>query len=385
MKLEVDEKVSNSDEYISPETLKTVVGGFENQHIEDNQVADLDVLIQLEREIETLDVIRDGKSSNTPSSSIIDKQRQMASFETLSSLESSFDHDDNNDDEDCIEEDDEGPRTVNEMLASLPFDAPIFYNNYPPHNRDSSVVLPKLNTEKSFKNQSIFITEINSPSHFWFQLEENYTLWIDMMQQKINKAYRRFKSKDLRISNQNYLTGLLVAAFHPIFKEWYRAQINIVKKKSVHLFFIDYGTHVYIQKKYVKYLLNDFLEFPKACDRGRIYGVVPSDGKQTYSPQAMDLFITKLTDEKFLADLAHYDEEEDVYEMNVKFTKNDQDIAECMIEDKICEKAPKDEHCAPLLTHELLEKGTHPSFEQTWLTYQQQEITLKECQASFNL
>lgn len=372
----MDDEISNKsalEDYIcDQEAIEKVIEGFEKLHLEEHLVDD-DSLIELEAEIETLDTFRDGKSSGTQSLINL-KQTLRESFENMSSFNSTL-HDDDDDNNGCEEYD--GPRTVNEMLAALPYDAPVFYSKYPPHNRDPTFILPKLDIEESFKNQKIFITEINNPAHFWFQMEENHEMWIKSMQKRLNSTYFALRSKDLKISRQSYQDGLLVAGYHPVFKEWYRARINSVKKQTVHLFFIDYGTHVFIRKKYIKYLLDEFLRFPKACDRGRIHGVMPCDGRQTYLIEEMDLFITKLTDEHFEADLIHYDEEQDVYEMNIKFSKNDQDLAEWVIEDKICEKVSEDQTYTPLLTHEMLETGTHPSFA-LLLHYQQQEKIVKE-------
>lgn len=359
--------LTSSDE-ISPEVVLKVIQGFEELHVEESSVVDDKSLIELE--IEALDTARDGKSSQ--SSTSIQKPATSGSFEALSSFESTLEGDD--DDDDDHGKDFDGPVTINEMLASLPYDAPVFYNKFPPHNRDALAVLPKLSTDLNFKNQKIFLTEINSPAHFWFQMVENHELWIESMQKRINMTYRRYKSRDLRISSQNYQVGLLVAGYHPVFKEWYRAQINQVKKRTVHLFFIDYGTHVFIKKKYVKYLVNEFMEYPKACERGRIHGLMPVDGKQNYSVAEMDLFISKLTNEHFEADLRHYDEEEDVYEMKIKLSTEDQDVAEWTVDEKICEKVPEDLYFATLLTHKMLETGTHPSFEVMLHNQQQKNL-----------
>ena len=72
--------------------------------------------------------------------------------------------------------------------------------------------------------------------------------------------------------------GHVVAA--KVFGQWHRGQIIGSPKEGVHkmkvrIFFLDYGTCSEIEMADVKYLLEEFAEYPRQSFRGCLYGIQP--------------------------------------------------------------------------------------------------------------
>lgn len=331
-------------------------------------------LENLENEIDYLDVNRanilDGSSASSFQSNPLDK---LSSFFDESSRQSEQDCNNNQ----AIREY-EG-LSIDEVLATIPSDHPVFYSCYPPHNRDPSLDLPQLDLNH-LKNAPIYFGEVNCPTHFWFQLVKHFDDWAQDMHIEMNEKYKNYNSTDLQISKESLTSGLVVAAYVPKFKEWYRARINWISKhfNFVHVYIFDHGTHCKLQRKRIKYLLEEYLDKPKACFRGRLYGVMPLGDERFFNIQQMDFFRDLIFDKKFVADVIRYDESENVYELKIKFFKTNQDLAELLIEKNICDFIPQEKLenrlnndeilCLSSLTHEALETGSVPNYDKLYKT-----------------
>lgn len=86
----------------------------------------------------------------------------------------------------------------------------------------------------------IYISEIFSPVHFWFQHDNN----VDHLMNDLNTKYENLIEHELAFSEGNIKVGLIVAAYAPEFERWHRAKVikSPDKDHLVRLVFIDYGT-----------------------------------------------------------------------------------------------------------------------------------------------
>lgn len=317
-------------------------------------------MIKLEIDIDNLDRCREG--SNVDANSKHSKGHSSSgSFDKLSSIVQWRDTGEEISEDEIPNDLINHPKTIDQLLADMLYDSSLHYSSFPPHNRDAKFELPKYNSNNNFKNELIFISESNSPAHFWFQYKKCLDTWTDSMQLRINKYYTALGKNDLRIHKKSLEIGLIVVAFHSHFKEWYRAKINKFEGRMVQVFLFDYGTHTYLNKDQLKYILDEFLEFPQACHRGRIYGVMPYDGNRSFTIAQMEKFLDEIMNQRFNADLIFYNEEENVYEMKVTFCDDNRDLAEWLIEKKICSRIPENYDILWPYSHNMLETGDYPS------------------------
>lgn len=319
-------------------------------------------IISLENDIDKLEIYRQGIEPFQEAS--LESSSCKNSFEEVSSIFSNlFSAKQETKISSNANDNVEAPLT--KKVNDLPYDNPYFYKHLPPHNRDVDCKLPALRDDNFFKNEKIFISEVNSPTHFWFQHFDEFSIWGDAFQSRLNKTYKAFNEKDLKISSQSIEPGLLVAIYYRAFKEWYRAIVHKYdkKKKLAFCFSIDYGSHSAVPKKNIKFLLDEFTIYPKLCDRARIAGLKPyNDGK--FSLLQMSIFLNKIYDQVIEADVVDYDEQEEVFDL--KLTLNGKDLGEWLIEKKICQRIPEGEDKTlhlPSYTHRMLENGDYPSFE----------------------
>lgn len=168
----------------------------------------------------------------------------------------------------------------------------------PKYNRDSSIDTPaKPPLDKNFCNTIIYFSQIESPTHFWFQTRE-VKKQLEALNEKIKVAYKALNDDDLAITKQNLKKNLIVMSYHPNLHDWYRARVIKVFGKYVHVFYMDYGTADVNRIEYLKYLMMEFLDYPALCYRGRVYGVEPfnNDG---FTVDQQEEFVTEVSDRPF--------------------------------------------------------------------------------------
>lgn len=126
--------------------------------------------------------------------------------------------------------------------------------------------------------------------------------------------------------------------------------------------------------KNLKYLMNEFLEEPPYCYRGRVFGVQPNNIFKGFTTQEQDNFVITTANVPFKGELMYYDEESDVYELKLNYVCNDSELEATLYKKEICKPIPerilKNRANLPIPprfylmpTHEMIETGQYPSYE----------------------
>lgn len=232
--------------------------------------------------------------------------------------------------------------SLESLIAELPVDHPLLNTKFKPVNRDVNAEIKQIAVTKNFQNQIAYLSEIFDPAHFYFQpLTDELShgeLSYYNFKTSIKRQYSELEEDDLIITRKNLKIGLVVAAYFETFKRWYRARITKICNKRfsiIGMFFIDYGTYAELPIRCLKYLFSEFLDYPQFCLRGRLYGIKPSKGKRSFDVRKSEKFIMAVSSEQFYLSLVRYDENEDVYEMEVVRRSDNLDMRKFVLNKKI--------------------------------------------------
>lgn len=127
------------------------------------------------------------------------------------------DESDNN--EELNENDEIQEMSPSEFISSMAIDDDFFLLEFPEVVRDPNVkVMAQPKLEGDIK---VYLSEIYSPVHFWFQCEEN----LLKLEINLEKDYEGLTQRQLGISANNIKPGLLVACYLRSYKKWHRASV----------------------------------------------------------------------------------------------------------------------------------------------------------------
>lgn len=207
------------------------------------------------------------------------------------------------------------------FMETLPPDDMLFLVNFPEVVRNPSIVLPFQELPKPDSNAriNIFISEVFSPVHFWFQLESEVENLMEMLQEDYNKV----KKQQLLISDSNIKPGLLVVCFIEEFEKWHRGLVinSVNSKEEVRLVIIDYGTVGMFHKSKIKFMFEKYLDYPRYSHRGRLVNLKPPNRERMWSEKEIEKFLWLISNKKLDAEIKSFDENEMIYELDVSFTR----------------------------------------------------------------
>lgn len=120
--------------------------------------------------------------------------------------------------------------------------------------------------------------------------------------------------------------------------------------------------------------MDEFLDEPPLCYRGRIFGVQPNDIKKGFKIGEHLDFVTVTAEITFKGELMYYDKEQDTYELKLRYASNDSPLEDTLYYREICKSFPESilKNRANLLmpprfyslpTHEMVENGMAPSLD----------------------
>lgn len=258
------------------------------------------------------------------------------------------------------------------FVSKMLFDDPFFYVHLPAHNRDENLKLPE--PPKMQPNMEMAFSEIDSPTHFWFHTVENFES-INQLHINIDAAYSKLKDNDLKIAPENIKMGLIVLCKHVGLDKWFRARIQRKAKYNATVFFIDYGTTELTTFDNIKYLMNEFMEYPEFCHRGRLYGVMPATS-EGFLNQDREFLLREYTNVTLKAEVKYFCERQKTYELQIQYIDSGKDMAKRLFVRNICKPIPEEllkdrSRMLPYFylmpTHAALTKeypfGTFPNFE----------------------
>lgn len=165
----------------------------------------------------------------------------------------------------------------------------------------------QLRPQQSFEGDTIFISEVNSPSQFWFQPGDS-TATLNQLHRDMKTLYGSLEV-DYTLAFGSFAPGLLVACnVEPALPGWYRALVTETfgdTSEVVRLFFLDYGTVCNVYKKNCKILAQRFLQIPQLSYRGRL-GILPPGQQNFWTLQETIDFIHFIKDKKLIAKVVYY-------------------------------------------------------------------------------
>jgi hypothetical protein len=128
-----------------------------------------------------------------------------------------------------------------ESMYTVDFEA--FLWTFEPVIRSASIKLKSqiIPFDKPF---TLHLSDVYSPIRFWFHCEEEAIKMMELLQ----LDYEKLRPTDLKIYDENIKSGMLVACFYHVTRQWHRAQIiikpsdNNKDKNCARVFFVDFGT-----------------------------------------------------------------------------------------------------------------------------------------------
>lgn len=221
------------------------------------------------------------------------------------------------------------------------------------------VFLPQVNRDPNFEltrkeipidtTITIYISEVFSPGHFWFQCGRD----VEEMMDELMKTYSTLSESELALSDSNIKVGLLVACYLPQYKAWNRAKVlkPLDANHMVRLLFVDFGTVGQVHIKHTKYLLPEFLTYPRFSHKGRLLNIKPPNGELAFCERRVNIFLMKIVNKPLSAKVVKmYPNEQDVFELDVTLghRPNEQNLCQYLIESCNAER------------FELKSKSTYP-------------------------
>lgn len=255
-----------------------------------------------------------------------------------------------------------------QFIKTLRSDDDIYLAKFPEVIVDASLQLKWQEVPKSGEIE-VFISEVYSPQHFWFQ----YTHEVEEMMDMMDEDYSKLRGKQLMISDERLVPGLLVACYLPDFERWHRAKVirGMNSSDEVRLLILDYGTVGNIKKHRIRYLFKKYLNYPRYSHRGRFENLKPSNGEKSWNEQQVTKFLVKVSDTKLSAKVVKFHEDECWFELDMTLNKNSSNpinLRNWLIGSWLCEPftlRPGNIYpmCYYFPSFDMLEKN-HPAFHE---------------------
>lgn len=287
--------------------------------------------------------------------------------------------------------------SINEIIAEMPPNHPMLLSVkfYKLLNQDPDATIEPMLLSANFDSALIYIAEIFDPAHIYCHfaypsddpMKRNIKENFDVFQKNINEEYTKEVMNEITIPKEGVKIGLIVATFLKNFNCWYRTKILEYNSHTdmIKIFCVDYGTKGFVKRKYVRYLLQKYIEFPSYCFRGRVHGVKPPENIRYFDPQNVETFITEVSGKTFNASCLRHDKEEDVYEMKLRRCGDGLDLKKYIIDKNFGTEIRENEYdsniclgpmCYLIPSFEMLEND-YPTYAEL------HSMQMKEC--NFNL
>lgn len=223
------------------------------------------------------------------------------------------------------------PETPKVINSDTVLDDPLFRFSYPDIIVDPNFVFknPKVKSLASKLTFTVYLTNIFSPSQFYFQYGEE-SLFVLM--NYLYEFYSQLPPGDLVVSVKSIKPGLTVAA--KISESWLRAQVVDVPDVygDMKLFFVDFGVCSSTKVSNIRYLLQRFANTPKKALRGSMVGAAPQKAHDNWPVLSRQAFIGLVDNKKLCATIRFYREVDDVFELELSGRVNSPiSIAEMLV------------------------------------------------------
>lgn len=255
---------------------------------------------------------------------------------------------------------------IDNLIAELPIDDPLFLTTFEPVIRDPTLKLSfQVIPQQEIK---IHISEVFSPIHFWF----HYEYEIETVMEMLKEDYNELNDRQLVISDSNIKAGLLVACYLPEFQQWHRAMVikPIDKQGQIRLLFVDYGTVGMVKSKQIKFLYEKYLLYPRYGIRGRFVNLKPPNMERMWNESQTNKLLLKISNKELNAIVKRFDEAEQVYELDISWNSakgpeivRDWLVLHCLAEGFVMQPNSMYPSCYYFPSFDMLEKN-YPTFHE---------------------
>lgn len=196
------------------------------------------------------------------------------------------------------------------------FDDPIFRVNYPEVIIDPKFVIPNPMVKSLDRKLTIAVrvTNVYSPSQFWFQYGFET---LRPLMRDLQDFYKSLPVNDLIVPSQKLIPGFVVAA--EVFGIWHRAQVidepNL--NGDTNFLLIDFANNAFVHKSHIRYLLKHFTNDPKKALRGSMVGACPKNDNDEWSMKSRKRFFDMVSGKKCFATIRSYRDVDEVFEMDI--------------------------------------------------------------------
>ncbi|XP_037028541.1 uncharacterized protein LOC119068840 isoform X2 [Bradysia coprophila] len=208
----------------------------------------------------------------------------------------------------------------------------------------------------------LYVSEVNSPYKFWFQLNEEIPNPVEELQERLNECYAMTDCIPELIKQEHMQNGYACAALYAKF--WHRGEIiGQVEDGKVSVFFVDYGTVDQVAIGGIRYLLNSFCVQPKLCHRGTLDYIKPRNLSQRWTVDATSFLISLVENKKLTAGITDIDRKNNSVRMYIIDTEANINVNCSLVYEMFAYPEDPRQHIADVVpSFEALETGQHASF-----------------------
>ncbi|GFS69424.1 tudor domain-containing protein 5 [Nephila pilipes] len=150
----------------------------------------------------------------------------------------------------------------------------------------------ELPVEAKIKYIPVFISAINNPSCFWFQLQTKEAIQgLKKLEKEMEIFYNSSSSSMYKMANNDIAVGAICATFCKDDSQWYRTVITAMPSiESVIVDFVDYGSFDKVPRSSLYYLRNSFTHLPTQAFLAELAFIKPRNKKNTWNLAAQKRF-----------------------------------------------------------------------------------------------
>lgn len=163
--------------------------------------------------------------------------------------------------------------------------------------------------------KKIIVLETVNPHRFWFSEISQHKNHVNVVQ-KMKEFYNQ-NVESFRINSIDLQNGLHVAVFRT--ESWHRAKVlKISSEKLIRVFFVDFGSVDEVELKNLRYMKEEFMDFPSIAQRGVLAFIQPKYPKKFWSNEAKQFFFNKLSNQTVSAKFFYLNSYDNSYYLGIK-------------------------------------------------------------------
>ncbi|GBM28306.1 Tudor domain-containing protein 5 [Araneus ventricosus] len=172
----------------------------------------------------------------------------------------------------------------------------------------------------------VYVSSVINPEHIYIQLQgEDTSEALIKKYQDLEKFYSS-QSKSYLMKDVHIAAGSIGVALWPADMLWYRIRImSVTSPETVRVFYVDYGTIEVIPKTLLRYIREEFFDFPTQAIKASLAYVKPPLGDNAWNPKAKSRILKLCTDITVMAKI-HDIEQDGLLSVVLCDTNGEEDV-----------------------------------------------------------